>query len=353
MQNRSFTNRGQALVMVALGSLALFAMMGLAVDFGWSFYVRKQARSAADAAALAEKAGERRREGDTALARGDGAAALQALHGELDLRRRLCELAPDDAEMRRAAAQTAARIAELLVFRSAVANLRRDGRRAAASATPDTRESMRQREVAWTLRSVGDTLEAQGDVAGALALYREGLDVRRQLAAREPDNADLLLDITFSLAAIAQALVAQGDLAGAQASLAEALAIRRDLVAREPAHPRRRLDLSWSLMAMADILEARGEHDATLAVLRESLAIRRALLAGDRDNDGLCCDVAASLARIGDVHAARGDRLGAYDAFVEARDMVRALIGRATGGPEQHADLAALEERIAAVAVPG
>lgn len=45
--------RGQALVMVTLALIAMCGLMGLAVDLGWSFFVRKEARAAADAAAQA------------------------------------------------------------------------------------------------------------------------------------------------------------------------------------------------------------------------------------------------------------------------------------------------------------
>jgi hypothetical protein len=44
--------RGGALVLVTLSLLAMCGIMGLAVDLGWSYFVRKSAQSAADAAAL-------------------------------------------------------------------------------------------------------------------------------------------------------------------------------------------------------------------------------------------------------------------------------------------------------------
>lgn len=44
---------GQALIMVTLGLLAMSGLIGLAVDFGWSYFVRREAQSAADSAALA------------------------------------------------------------------------------------------------------------------------------------------------------------------------------------------------------------------------------------------------------------------------------------------------------------
>lgn len=45
--------RGQAVVLVTLGMIAMLGMMSLAVDLGWAFFVRQAEQAAADAAALA------------------------------------------------------------------------------------------------------------------------------------------------------------------------------------------------------------------------------------------------------------------------------------------------------------
>ncbi|MCU1339144.1 MAG: hypothetical protein JWO19_4725 [Bryobacterales bacterium] len=52
MSRRKKTSGGQAIVLVTLGLMAMCGMMGLAVDMGWSFFVHKEAQTAADAAAL-------------------------------------------------------------------------------------------------------------------------------------------------------------------------------------------------------------------------------------------------------------------------------------------------------------
>lgn len=52
MSKRQTTSKGQALVMITLALFAMVGIMGLAVDLGWSFFVKKQAQAAADAAAL-------------------------------------------------------------------------------------------------------------------------------------------------------------------------------------------------------------------------------------------------------------------------------------------------------------
>jgi hypothetical protein len=45
--------RGQALLLVTLSLFAMCGLLGLAVDLGWSYYVKKSAQNAADSAALA------------------------------------------------------------------------------------------------------------------------------------------------------------------------------------------------------------------------------------------------------------------------------------------------------------
>lgn len=52
MNRRRKTSGGQAIVMVTLALFAMVGMMGLAVDLGWSYFVQKEAQSAADTAAL-------------------------------------------------------------------------------------------------------------------------------------------------------------------------------------------------------------------------------------------------------------------------------------------------------------
>jgi len=50
---RDKNRHGQVLVMVTLALIMMCGMLGLAVDLGWSYYLRKAAGAATDAAALA------------------------------------------------------------------------------------------------------------------------------------------------------------------------------------------------------------------------------------------------------------------------------------------------------------
>ena len=196
------------------------------------------------------------------------------------------------------------------------------------------------------LEKIGETLIAQGDVAGGLDHLRQGLDAQRRLSAMDPDNADMRRDVakrvarvgellilksrltsfragpqrdsgpatpewqrraSWSLKTAGSALADRGDLAGALAFHRECLDIRRGLVARDPDDPAALLDLSYSLQAVADALAAQGDFTAALAACREGLAIRRALSAAQPGNDGLRRDVSVSLIQAAGLLQATGD----------------------------------------------
>jgi len=54
MRSRPKTREGgQALIMVTIALVAMSGLIGMAVDFGWSYFMRRQAQAAADSAALA------------------------------------------------------------------------------------------------------------------------------------------------------------------------------------------------------------------------------------------------------------------------------------------------------------
>jgi len=287
-----------------------------------------------------------KRIGEALVAQGDLAAALAALNAELALRRRIAAADAGDAQAREQVARAAARVAEVLVLRSAIATFQ-GGQAGGQTGAPARR---RPGAASWTLSAVAGALERQGDLGGALALYREGLAIRRRLAAQDPDNATWAFDVSWSLMGLGGALLARRDLDGALASLGEALGIRRTLASRDPENAPRRLDMSWSLMAVGDALAEKGDHAGALAALHEALAIRRALSAADPDNDGLRCDVALSLTRIADVLVASGDRVKALTAYRDARASVQELLARAPGRAEWCEDLSAIDAWISELA---
>ncbi len=55
-----------------------------------------------------------------------------------------------------------------------------------------------QRDLSVSYNKIGDISAARGDRDGALKAYKDGLDIRKQLAARDPNNAEWQRDLSVS-----------------------------------------------------------------------------------------------------------------------------------------------------------
>jgi tetratricopeptide (TPR) repeat protein len=78
---------------------------------------------------------------------------------------------------------------------------------------------------------LGDVLRAQGDLGGALAAYRESLEVSRRLAQADASNAGWQRDLSFSLTRMAEFHEQRGDRAEAMRFAEESLVINERLAA--------------------------------------------------------------------------------------------------------------------------
>src|SRR6185437_8118885 len=101
--------------------------------------------------AQAAIASTQQRIGEVLVAQGDLAAALATLRAELTLRRHIATAEPDDAPAREHVARVAARVAEVLVLRSAIATFQ-GGEPTGAPAR------RRPGEASWNLRAVAGAL---------------------------------------------------------------------------------------------------------------------------------------------------------------------------------------------------
>ncbi|MDP1590274.1 MAG: tetratricopeptide repeat protein [Prosthecobacter sp.] len=93
---------------------------------------------------------------------------------------------------------------------------------------------------------MGDVLQAQADLAGALTVFQESLAIRRHLVQADPNNAGSQRDLCVSQIKIGDVLQAQADLTGALATFQEALAIQHRLAEVDPSNTiwQRDLDLT-------------------------------------------------------------------------------------------------------------
>ena len=75
-------------------------------------------------------------------------------------------------------------------------------------AEPDAPRS--QRDLSVSYEKIGDVQSALGDLTSALSSYKQGLDIRQKLAARDPTNAKWKTDLVISPWKLASTLEQQG-----------------------------------------------------------------------------------------------------------------------------------------------
>ncbi len=142
---------------------------------------------------------------------------------------------------------------------------------------------------------------AERNFAAALAAYQENLDIARRAAARDPHNADALLDLSVSVNKLGDVKLQAGDGAGALAAYQEGLAISRKLAAQDPGNAQAQRDVSIDLNKLGDVRLRAGDGAGALAAYQESLDILRKLAAQDPGNAQAQTDVMVSLTKVASV----------------------------------------------------
>jgi hypothetical protein len=96
-----------------------------------------------------------------------------------------------------------------------------------------------------TPRFLGDLQAAQGNLADALASFRNALAIREHLAALEPDNAEWQRDLTVNYSKLASVFEQSNDSAGALALLRQGQAILDRLAKLAPDNSKWKSELAW------------------------------------------------------------------------------------------------------------
>ncbi|MBV8107835.1 MAG: DUF4062 domain-containing protein, partial [Hyphomicrobiales bacterium] len=179
----------------------------------------------------------------------------------------------------------------------------------------DPNNAARRRDLYAFHTFVGNVQVEQGDLAGALKSYNDGLAIIDRLTKSDPENAGWQRQLSVSYLKIGDVQVAQGDLAGALKSYSDGLAIRDRLAKSDPGNAGWQRDLSVSFDKVGDVQVAQGDLAGALKSYRDSLAIRDRLAKSDPGNAGWQRDLSVSYLKIGDVQVAQGDLAGALKSY--------------------------------------
>jgi serine/threonine-protein kinase len=128
------------------------------------------------------------------------------------------------------------------------------------------------------LYQIGDVRMRRGDLAGAERPLEESLALARQLAARDPDNAERLFGLGQSEFWAGYALWERGDPEGALRHFEAYRDVSERLVAREPENLDWRLELAYAHSNLGSVLRKQGDLPGALARFEQALAIEAGLV---------------------------------------------------------------------------
>lgn len=165
--------------------------------------------------------------------------------------------------------------------------------------SPDSAEV--QHSYQMSILKLGDMLQADGDLQGALTSFRHALDVAQRLQQRSP-GAKNARQVAVAHNHVAVILDLLGDRAGSLSSSRESLEIYRQLLNADP-----RNELMQRGVAMADLnvgtqLALGGESTAGLRAVDEGVTIAQSMVAADPKNLRDVSTLAGMYEGRGDVH---------------------------------------------------
>jgi tetratricopeptide (TPR) repeat protein len=203
-----------------------------------------------------------------------------------------------------------------------------------------------ERGVLASHERVGNVQRAQGDLAGAMKSFSDGLAIIERQAKSDPGNAQWQRDLYAFHTLVGIVQVEQGDLAGALKSYNDGLAIRDHLAKSDPGNAGWRRDLSVSYDRIGDVQRAQGDLAGALKSYNDSLAIRERLAQSDPTNAQWQYDFGVSNERIGIVQAAQGDLAGALTSYHARLAIIDRLAQSDPGNAQWQSDLSLSYEKI-------
>jgi serine/threonine protein kinase/tetratricopeptide (TPR) repeat protein len=330
---------------------------------------------------------------------GDTAGARRSYETSLKIRQKLLAADPTNASLQSELAESYHGLgdvfAELDDLHAGVDSYERARKLATAAAAADPHDIDRQIALAEIDEKLGDMKGLDGfpnlgDTAGALASFREALDILERLYAANPQHADVNSKLANVLSHLGMLFRSTGDLATAvsldrraidlierlsadlpdnQSYQIEALAARNILrfaledndqipeaisesrkllaalermVASDPKDSQLRRNLGVTYNSLGKELLASDNPEGALENHRKALQISDALLAADPASAERKSDVAFTLQRLGEAEAAKGDKQAALNDYGKALALREAAMTSTADNPRAREDLSSL-----------
>ena len=145
----------------------------------------------------------------------------------------------------------------------------------------DPTNALWENDLALSYEDLGNILNAQGDLDGALKMYRGSLSHRTTLAKRDVTNAEAQRNLEISNAEIGSLLLTLGDLRGAWESCTDALQIAHKLGEKDQNNEEWQSDISEGSERAGDVLKAQGNFPEARKMYLNAMSIRTNLISRD------------------------------------------------------------------------
>ncbi|HET8797264.1 MAG TPA: tetratricopeptide repeat protein, partial [Thermoanaerobaculia bacterium] len=178
---------------------------------------------------------------------------------------------------------------------------------------------------ALALTQLGRAREQQGNLAEAIALFRQSKRFAEAAAARDGSREDWQLTLSNTCFFLGDTLRREGNTAEALRNFQTYFAISRSLAQKHPGDAKYQAEVSYAHGNLGAVHEASGDLLRALEEYRVSLEMDRRRHRGDPANESWQADVANSANRLGVVLQKIGDFTGARNAFAEDLQLRRSL----------------------------
>ena len=247
---------------------------------------------------------------------GDTTGALASYRKSLAIRQSLTKAEPNNTELQAELAESYEHVGDVLRTMGEVAEADtnyREAVRLLEKIPAGSDDRPRERRLAGLLYRVGNLkgyprTSNLGDTAGALEYHRRALAVREALAAADPEDQGLRLDLQESHRSLANIMSsATNELDEAEAHARRAVEISQGLVDADRANARSLRALVEAEDSLARALTRKGDFDRAAEVCRQSLETAQSVLASDPTNMQARQDLASGNTLAGNIYLKQGD----------------------------------------------
>ncbi len=275
--------------------------------------------------------------GNAAMAEGDFATARSSLTEALEILQQQAAEDPGNASLVYDVASTQSTLANvasstwdtdtaIAFYRAAEETLR------GTAPPPDEALKFLDAEV-YLANSLGNTLSATGDLAGAETAYRAAAEAASRIVEIDPGNGTAHRSAANASASVAGVLRLKGELDEASAILEDVVAQIREAAASAPEASVFQSDLAQVLQMEADIAKTRGANEEAIASYQEAIDIFEALHDGYPDEPGFISQLVFAHDRLADFYRDAGALDLAHPPTEAALDFASSLVGLAPDNP--------------------